>query len=66
MRDFDHGDLIRLLRRTNRLPDCGTRADRSTAVLTPDVRFRLCQSNNQCKAAIVVATVKGDALACRS
>src|SRR6516225_11348236 len=29
-RDLDHGDLICLLRRTNRLPDCGTRADRST------------------------------------
>jgi hypothetical protein len=27
-RDFDHGDLICLQRRTNRLPDCGTRADR--------------------------------------
>src|ERR1700756_896708 len=26
-RDLDHGDLICLLRRTNRLPDCGTRAD---------------------------------------
>ena len=29
-RDFAHGDLIPLVRRTNRLPDCGTRADRST------------------------------------
>src|SRR6516164_988320 len=34
-RDLDHGDLICLLRRTNRLPDCGTRADRSTTTWTP-------------------------------
>src|SRR6516225_9254055 len=40
-RDLDHADLIPLLRRTNRVPDCGVSGDRSTAVLTPDVWFRL-------------------------
>ena len=29
-RDFAHGDLISRERRTNRLPECGTSADRST------------------------------------
>ena len=29
-RDFAHGDPIPRVKRTNRLPDCGTRADRST------------------------------------
>ena len=32
--DLDHCDRISLARRTNRLPDCGTRADRSTTVRT--------------------------------
>ena len=32
--DLDHCDRISLARRTNRLLDCGTRADRSTTVRT--------------------------------
>src|SRR3984893_15761437 len=37
--DFDHLDLIALLRCTNRLPEWGTRADRSTTPWTRDERF---------------------------
>ena len=40
-RDFDHGDLIPLQRRTNRLPGCGTRADKSTTTWTPGEGLRL-------------------------
>jgi hypothetical protein len=39
-RDFDHGDLICLLRRTNRLPGCGTWADKSTTTWTPGEGLR--------------------------
>lgn len=42
-RDLDHYDLIPLARRTNRLPDCGTMADKSTAVRVRDERL-LCMS----------------------
>jgi hypothetical protein len=59
-RDLDHGDLICLLRRTNRLPDCGARADWSTTVWRLVNSFGGCQSNKHRKAAIVFATVKGD------
>ena len=38
-RDLDHCDLIPLARRTNRLPDCGTRADKSTVLWVRDERF---------------------------
>src|ERR1700681_2281094 len=37
--DFDHRDLISLLRCTNRLPEWGTRADRSTTAWARDERF---------------------------
>src|SRR6202171_848170 len=37
--DFDHRDLISLLRCTNRLPEWGTRADRSTTPWARDERF---------------------------
>src|SRR5712691_11447970 len=37
--DFDHRDLISLLRCTNRLPKWGTRADRSTTPWARDERF---------------------------
>jgi hypothetical protein len=38
-RDLDHCDLIPLVRRTNRLPDCGTRADKSTTAWVRGERF---------------------------
>jgi hypothetical protein len=38
-RDLDHCDLIPLVRRTNRLPDCGTRADKSTTAWMRRERF---------------------------
>src|SRR6267154_5703351 len=37
--DFDHRDLISPVRCTNRLPEWGTRADRSTTPLARDERF---------------------------
>src|SRR5882724_106436 len=37
--DLDHCDRISLARRTNKLPDCGTRADRSTMAWARDERF---------------------------
>jgi hypothetical protein len=37
--DFDHRDLVSPVRCTNRLPDCGTSADRSTMPWARDVRF---------------------------
>ena len=38
-RDFAHGDLIPRVRRTNRLPDCGTSADRSTMACVREERL---------------------------
>ena len=38
MRDRNHCDRTSLVRRTNRLPDCGTRADRATTARTLDRR----------------------------
>src|SRR5580704_12476276 len=37
--DFDHRDLISLLRCTNRLPEWGTRTDRSTTPWARNERF---------------------------
>jgi hypothetical protein len=64
-RDLDHGDLICLLRRTNRLPE-RHEADWGDNGMTLGERFRRLSEHKLCKAAIVFATVKADARACRS
>jgi hypothetical protein len=40
MRDLNHCNLIPRARRTNRLLDCGTRADKSTTAWPRDERFQ--------------------------
>ena len=65
-RDLDHSDLICLLKGTNMLLDCRHEGRLDDNDVTPGEQFRRLSEQQHRKAAIVFATVKGDALACRS